>query len=94
MANYGPQSVGDERVGAGAGPTQMCASETPRSTPKTHFLASRGRLITKKFPMCRRGSVHTCLLCNTRISLCVKRDMHNKEKISVEETYVPGECDR
>ena len=32
--------------------------------------------------MCKRRSVHTCLLCNTLISLCVNRDMHNKEQIS------------
>ena len=43
----------------------------------------RGRLITKECPMCRGGSTHTCLLCNTRISLCVERYMHNKEQISV-----------
>ena len=69
MANCGPHWVGDERVGAGAGPTPMSGSETERSRPRTHFLASRGRLIRKECPMCRRGSVHTCLLCNTRISL-------------------------
>ena len=83
MAIRGPRWVGDERVGAGAGPTQMSGSETQRSRPQTHFLASRERLITKECPMCRRGSVHTC---HTRISLCVKRDMHNKEQISVEGT--------
>ena len=82
MANCGPQWVGDERVGAGAGPTQMFGSETQRSRPKTHFLASRGRLENKECPMCRRGSSHTCLL----ISLCVKRDMRNKEEISTEGT--------
>ena len=79
IANCGPQWVGDERVGVGAGPTQMSGSETQRSRPKTHFLASRGRLKTKECPMCRRGSVHACLLCNTLISLFVKRNMHNKE---------------
>ena len=51
MANYGPQWMGDERVGARAGPTQMSGSETQRSRPKTHFLASRGRLKTKECPM-------------------------------------------
>ena len=50
MANCTPQWVGDERVGAGAGPTQMFGSETQRSRPKTRFLASRGRLITKECP--------------------------------------------
>ena len=82
MANCDLQLVGDERVGVGQGPTQMSGSETQRSRPKTHFLASRGRLKTKECPMCRRGSVHSCLLCNTLISLCVQRDMHNKERIS------------
>ena len=86
MANCSPQRVADERVGAGAGPTQMSGSEKQRSRPKTRFLASRGRLITKECPMCRRSSTHTCLLCNTRISLFVERDMHNKEQISVEGT--------
>ena len=86
MANCGPQWVGDEPVGAGAGPTQMSWSKTQRSRPKTHFLASRGRLKPKECPMCRRGSVHTCLLCSIRITLCVKRDMHNKERISIEGT--------
>ena len=86
MANCGPQWVGDERVGVGAGPTQMSGSKTQRSRPKTHFLASRGRLKTKECPMCRRGSVHTCLPCNTLISLFVKRDMHNKEQRSTERT--------
>ena len=86
MANCGPQWVGHERVGVGVGPTQMSGSETQRSRPKTHFLASTGRLKTKECPMRRRGSVHTCLPCNTRISLCVKRDMHNKKQISTEGT--------
>ena len=36
--------------------------------------------------MCRIDSVHTYILCNTLISLCVKRDMHNKEQISTEGT--------
>ena len=67
VANCSPQWVGNERVGAGASPTQMYGSETQRSRPKTRFLASRGRLITKDCPMCRRGSTHTCLLCNTHI---------------------------
>ena len=53
MANYGPQWVGDERVGVGAGPTQMSASKTQRSRPKTHFLASRGRL-KQKTALCVR----------------------------------------
>ena len=86
MANCGPQFVGDEHVGAGVGPTQMSGSETQRSRPKTHFLASRGRLKTKECPMYRRGSVHTYVPCNTHISLCVKRDMHNKEQMGVEGT--------
>ena len=68
------------------GPTQMFGSETQRSRPKTHFLASRGRLKTKECPMCRRGSVHTFVLCSKHISLCVKRDIHNKEQISTEGT--------
>ena len=42
MANCAPQCVGDERVGVGACPNQMSGSETQRSKPKTHFLASRG----------------------------------------------------
>ena len=46
----GPQWVRDERVGVGAGPTQMSGSETQRSRPKTHFLASRGRLEIKECP--------------------------------------------
>ena len=58
MANCGPQWVGDERVGVGAGPTQISGSETQRSRPKPHFLGSRGRLKTKECPMCRRGSAH------------------------------------
>ena len=86
MANCGPQWVRDERVGVGAAPTQMSQSKTRRSRPKTHFLASRGRLKTKECPMCKTRSAHTCLLCNTLISLCVKRDMHNKEQISTEGT--------
>ena len=56
----GPQLVRDERVGVGAGPTQMSRSETQRSRPKTHFLASRGRLEIKECPMCKRRPVHTC----------------------------------
>ena len=93
MANCGPQWVGDERVDVGASPIQMSTSETQRSRPRTHFLASRGGLKTKECPMCRRGSVHACLLCNTLISLFVKRDMHNKEQISTEGTLVQGERD-
>ena len=50
----------DEGVGVGAGPTQMSGSETRRSRPKTHFLASRGRLKIKECPMCKRRPVHTC----------------------------------
>ena len=50
----------DERVGVGAGPTQMSESEMRRSRPKTHFLALRGRLKIKECPMCKRRSVHTC----------------------------------
>ena len=46
----GPQWVRDERVGVGAGPTQMSGSEMQRSRPKTHFLASRGRLEIKECP--------------------------------------------
>ena len=64
----------------------MSGSETQRSRPKTRFPASRGGLMTKECPMCRGGSVHTCLLCNTSISLCVERDMHNKEHESIEGT--------
>ena len=56
----GPHWVRDERVGVGAGPTQMSGSETRRSRPKTHFLASRGRLKIKQCPMCKRRPVHTC----------------------------------
>ena len=33
MANCGPHWVGDERVGAGADPTQISGSETQRSRP-------------------------------------------------------------
>ena len=43
-----------------AGPTQMSGSETRRARPKTHFLASRGRLEIKECPMCKRRPVHTC----------------------------------
>ena len=47
----GPQWVTDELVGVGANtPTQMSGSETQRSRPKTHFLASRGRLEIKECP--------------------------------------------
>ena len=56
----GPQWVRYRRVGVGAGPTQMSGSQTRRSRPKTHFLASRGRLEIKECPMCKRRPVHTC----------------------------------
>ena len=56
----GPQWLRDERVGVGAGPTQMSRSQTRRSRPKTHFLASRGRLKIKECPMWKRRPVHTC----------------------------------
>ena len=56
----GPQWVRDEGVGVGAGPTQMSRSETQRSRPKTHFLASRERLEIKECPMYKRCPVHTC----------------------------------
>ena len=56
----GARWVRDERVGVGAGPTQMSGSQTRRSRPKTHFLASRGRLKMKECPMCKRRPVHTC----------------------------------
>ena len=86
MANCGPQWVGMNAWVLGHAQLKCRGQETQRSRPKTHFLASRGRLENKECPMCRRGSVHTCLLCNTRISLCVKRDMHDKEQISTEGT--------
>ena len=65
MANCGPQWVGDERVGVGAGRTQMSGLEMQGSRPKTHFLASRGRLKTKECPMCRRGA--QCMLVSYEI---------------------------
>ena len=54
--------------------------------PKLISPPQRGGLKKKECPMYKRRSVHTCLLCNTLISLCVKRDMHNKGQISTEGT--------